>query len=183
MLLYTSGETVCTKSVIYRIPKELHVHRGRGTAMLLKKELIRVGIEAEDAEEALKTVAQGFVDNGYAKESFPQAVCDREVVYATGLPAIGMDIAIPHSDSIHVNQTCIGIATLKTPVEFKMMGSPEITLHPKIFFMLAIAEAHAQIEMLQKLMGILQEEELLKACYACTTPDEVYDLMAERIGE
>ena len=152
-------------------------------AVLLKKELIKVGVEAKDAEEALKTVAQGFVDAGYAKDSFPQAVCDREVVFATGLPAVGMDIASPHSDSIHVNQTCIGIATIKNPVEFKMMGSPEITLHPKILFMLAIAEAHAQIEMLQKLMGILQEEELLKACYACTTADEVYDLMAERIGD
>ena len=32
-------------------------------------------------------------------------------------------------------------------------------------------------------MGILQEEELLKACYACTTADEIYDLMAERIGD
>ena len=50
--------------------------------MLLKKELIKVGVEAKDAEEALKTVAQGFVDAGYAKDSFPQAVCDREVVFA-----------------------------------------------------------------------------------------------------
>ncbi|MBR2682727.1 MAG: PTS sugar transporter subunit IIA [Atopobiaceae bacterium] len=150
--------------------------------MLLKKELIKVDVVAKDAEEALKIVAQGFVDHGYAKDSFPQAVCDREVVYATGLPAAGMDIAIPHSDSIHVNETCVGIATLKTPVEFKMMGSPEITLHPQILFMLGIAEAHAQIEMLQKLMSILQEEALLRDCYACDTADEVYELMAERIG-
>ena len=49
--------------------------------------------------------------------------------------------------------------------------------------MLGIAETHAQIAMLQRLMDILGERELLAACYACTTPDEIYDLMAERIGE
>lgn len=150
--------------------------------MLLKKELIKVGVEANGAEEALKAVAQGFVDGGYAKDTFPQAVADREVVFATGLPAVGMDIAIPHSDSVHVNQTSLGIATVKSDVEFKMMGSPDVTLHPKIIFMLAIAEAHAQIETLQRLMGLIREGELLSEAYACTTADQVYDLMAERIG-
>ena len=150
--------------------------------MLLKKELIKVGVEASSADEALKVVAQGFVDHGYAKASFPQAVADREVIFATALPAAGMDVAIPHSDTIHVNQTSIAIATLKTPVEFKMMGSPDVVLHPKVLFMLGIAEAHAQIEMLQRLMGLLRDGETLAACYAAATPDEVYDLMAEKIG-
>lgn len=151
--------------------------------MLLKKELIKVGVEAADAEEALKLVAQGFVDHGYAKPTFPQAVADRELVFATGLPAAGMDIALPHSDSIHMIKTSLAIATIKEPVPFKMMGSSDVMLHPKILFMLGIAETHAQIEMLQRLMAILDERELLAACYACATPDEVYDLMAERIGE
>ena len=151
--------------------------------MLLKKELIKVGVEAADAEEALKLVAQGFVEHGYAHPSFPQAVADRELVFATGLPAAGMDIALPHSDSVHVIQTALAIATIKTPVAFKMMGSSDTVLHPKILFMLGIAEAHAQIAMLQRLMALLDEGELLAACYACTTPDEVYALMADRIGD
>lgn len=151
--------------------------------MLLKKELIRVGLEPANADELLHEVAQGFVDAGYAKPSFPQAVADREIIFATGLPAAGMDIALPHSDSIHVNETSIAIATVRTPVPFKMMGSPEVTLMPKVIFMLGIAEAHAQLAMLQRLMGLLQEEDMLAACYACQTPDEVYDLMAERIGD
>ncbi|MDO5120005.1 MAG: PTS sugar transporter subunit IIA [Coriobacteriales bacterium] len=150
--------------------------------MLLKKELIKVGLEPADTEEALKAVAQGFVDYGYAKPSFPQAVVDREIVFATGLPGAGMDVALPHSDSIHVNETSIAIATVKTPVKFKMMGSQEIAVYPKILFMLAVHEAHAQLSMLQQLMDILQERELLQACFACTTPDEVYDLMADKIG-
>ena len=39
--------------------------------MILKKELIKLAVEATDSEEALRTVAQGFVDNGYAKDTYP----------------------------------------------------------------------------------------------------------------
>lgn len=150
--------------------------------MLLKRELIRVGVEAQSADEALMAVAQGFVDHGYAKSTFPQAVADRELVYPTGLPAEGMDIALPHADSTHVNKTSLAIATLATPVPFKMMGSDDTILHPKILFMLGIAEPHAQLEMLQRLMGILHEGDLLQVCYNCATADDVYELMAARIG-
>ena len=150
--------------------------------MLLKRELIKVGVEARDAEGALRAVAQGFVEHGYALPSFPQAVVDREVVYATGLPAAGMDVALPHADSAHALETSLAIATLREPVTFKMMGSPAITLQPKILFMMAVTEAHAQIDALQRLMALLREADLLAACYACDSADEVFDLMATRIG-
>ena len=150
--------------------------------MLLKRELIQVGVEAHDAEEALRTVAQAFVDHGYAKPSFPQAVVDREVVYATGLPAAGMDVALPHADRVHVNQTALAIATLREPVAFKMMGSPTVELRPRILFMLGVAEARAQIDALQRLMALLRDGDVLAACVACTDAGEVYDLMAKRIG-
>ena len=42
--------------------------------MILKKELIKLAVEATDSEEALRTVAQGFVDNGYAIVTYPQAI-------------------------------------------------------------------------------------------------------------
>ena len=149
--------------------------------MLLKRELIMVGVEAKDADEALLTISQRFVDAGYAKPTFPQAVADREAIYATGLPAAGMDVAIPHAEGVHVIDEAIGIATMRTPVEFKMMGSPEIRLRPKILFVLAVRDAHAQLDVLQRLMDLIRDEDMLAACYACETPDEVYDLMLAHV--
>ncbi len=150
--------------------------------MLLKKELILIGVESDNADNAIVTAAQPFVSAGYAKPTFPQAVADRELMYATGLPAAGMDIAMPHAARDHVTQTAVGIATLKSDVTFRMMGDPSTTLHPKILFTLAIAEAHAELAMIQRIMAMLEDGELLAACCAATTPDELYDLMAERIG-
>lgn len=151
--------------------------------MVLKEELIKVGLEAKDAEDALRQVAQGFVDAGYAKESYPQAVIDREKVFPTGLPAEAFDIAIPHCDADNLNSTAVAIATLKTPVEMRMMGDDQTILHPQVFFMLGIAEAHSQVGMLQRIIGIIQDKETLEKLYACTDAHELYEMMAPKIGE
>lgn len=154
----------------------------KGNMMILKKELIRLTVEAADSEEALRIVAQGFVDSGYAKDTYPGAIIDRERVFATGLPAPAFDIAIPHCDSEHVIKPGVGIATLKDPVAFHMMGDPETILHPKVLFMLALTEPHGQLEMLQKLIGVIQDTELLEKIAACNDADALYDLMAPVLG-
>lgn len=154
----------------------------KGNMMILKKELILLVVEAADSEEALRIVAQGFVDSGYAKDTYPGAIVDRERVFATGLPAPAFDIAIPHCDSEHVIKPGVGIATLKDPVAFHMMGDPETILHPKVLFMLALTEPHGQLEMLQKLIGVIQDAELLEKIAACNDADALYDLMAPVLG-
>lgn len=154
----------------------------KGNMMILKKELILLVVEAADSEEALRIVAQGFVDSGYAKDTYPGAIVDRERVFATGLPAPAFDIAIPHCDSEHVIKPGVGIATLKDPVAFHMMGDPETILHPKVLFMLALTEPHGQLEMLQKLIGVIQDAELLEKIAACNDADALYGLMAPVLG-
>jgi PTS system galactitol-specific IIA component len=154
----------------------------KGNMMILKKELIRLAVEVADSEEALRIVAQGFVDSGYAKDTYPGAIVDRERVFATGLPAPAFDIAIPHCDSEHVIKPGVGIATLKDPVAFHMMGDPETILHPKVLFMLALTEPHGQLEMLQKLIGVIQDAELLEKIAACNDADALYGLMAPVLG-
>ena len=150
--------------------------------MILKKGLIKLAVEATDSEEALRAVAQGFVDNGYAKDTYPQAIVERERVFATGLPAPAFDIAIPHCDSEHVIKPGIGIATLKDSVAFQMMGDSETILHPKVLFMLALTEPHGQLEMLQKLIGVIQDAKLLEKIGACKDVDALYELMAPVLG-
>lgn len=45
--------------------------------MVLKKELIAVGESFSSREEALLTIANRFVDAGYARGSYPQAIIER----------------------------------------------------------------------------------------------------------
>lgn len=149
--------------------------------MFLRKELIKVGLDAADEEDALRQMSAEFVALGVAKDSFPEALLERERVYPTGLPAIAFDIAIPHCASENVNETSMGVAVLAHPVEFLQMGSPEIALHPEILFMLAIKDPKKQIETLQKIMGVIQNANLLNAIKKAQSADEVYELLAPEV--
>ena len=150
--------------------------------MLLRKELISINMDVDSREDLLFKLAQRFLDEGLVKDTFPQAILERETVYPTGLPAVAFDIAIPHCAASNVNETSMAVATLKHSVEFQQMGSPEITLHPEVVFMLAIQDPNKQIETLQKIMGVIQDGELLKSIRSVKTSVELYDLLAVKVN-
>src|SRR5699024_7034869 len=124
--------------------------------------VILLDVEASSREEALKVVGGNLVDQGLVKESFIQAILNREAEFATGLPTAGVSVAIPHTDVEHVNQKAISVAVLKDPVDFVIMGDETETTPVKIIFMLAMDEADSQLSLLQKLMQTFQDEDTLK---------------------
>ncbi|MDV4149949.1 PTS sugar transporter subunit IIA [Clostridium sp. AL.422] len=150
---------------------------------MLRKDLIRLNVDAKTSEDALRTMAQVFVDLGIAKSTYPQAIIEREDKYPTALPAAAFDIAIPHTFAEHVNEPAMGICVLKKPVEFKQMGSPDITLYPQILFMLAVTDPKDQISILRKIMMLIQNSDVLKKIKTATTVDEVYSIVNSLIFE
>ena len=150
--------------------------------MLLKKELIKLGLEGETSKDVLRALASIFVEAGVAKDTYPDAIVLRESQYPTALPATAFDIAIPHTFAEHVNEPAMGVAVLAHPVEFQQMGSPEITLHPQVLFMLAITDPKDKIELLKRIMGIIQNPEVLNQIKYAKTTDEIYDLVGPIVG-
>ena len=144
---------------------------------MLSRDLIRLDLDVKDKEEAIRTLAEDFVKAGVVKESFVDAVLEREQRSPTALPAVAYDIAIPHTVSDHVITPAMNVAILKHPVEFQQMGSPEITLHPQVLFMLAISDPKDQLSLLRRIMKMLQNKELLDQVRGSKTADEVYDLL------
>lgn len=148
---------------------------------MLKKELIHLNMDCKSSQEAMRILAQSFVDNAVVKESFIAAVIEREEHYPTGLPAKAFDIAIPHTVSEHVLEPSIAIGVLSHPVEFRQMGSPEIVLHPQLLFMLAITAPKEQITLLKRIMKLLQNEELLCAIRNAKSADRIIELLAPEL--
>lgn len=145
--------------------------------MLLRKELIKVGLQGDTSEEVERNFAKVFVDAGIGKQSYPDAIVKREKDYPTALPANAFDIAIPHTFSEHVNEEAMGIAVLEHPVEFRQMGSPEILLHPQVLFMLAIIEPKNQLKTLQNIVKIVQDDALLIRIKEAGNADEIYEVL------
>ncbi|MET3559008.1 PTS system galactitol-specific IIA component [Streptococcus rupicaprae] len=129
----------------------------------IDEDFIFPSLDVATKEEAISFLADQLFSNGLVDEGYKEAILTRESVYPTGLPANGYNIAIPHADYTLVKETALAIGILKNPVTFKAMDdvTKDVAIH--IIIMLAIHEPHGQIEMLQRIVGIIQNENLRKA--------------------
>lgn len=145
--------------------------------MFFNQEIVFFNESCSSKEEAIKKLADEFLKKGLVKDTFFQAVVDREKVYPTGLSINGIGVAIPHTDGIHVVEPQIGFMSLKEPVAFKNMVDDTDEIQVKIIFMLGLLKSEQQIQMLQKLVELFQNEELLKQVVECKNIDEFKQIM------
>lgn len=128
--------------------------------MYISSRLIQKEVIAKNDLEALDSLSSLLINEGIVKDSFKDAIKEREQEFPTGLPLRDIGVAIPHTDSIHVIRQSIAIGILKQPVKFRIMGGSEDELvEVKIMFMLAIKDPHKQVEFLQALVNLMQEDQ------------------------
>lgn len=128
---------------------------------IIHENCVLLNVEAYDQHDILSQLSDALYKQGFVKDTFKHAVLEREAEFPTGLPLASIGVAIPHTDAYHVARTGIGVAILKKPVEFSVMGSPDDKVHVSIILMLAMNDGKKQIELLQRLMEFFQKEEKL----------------------
>ncbi|MBF0840390.1 PTS sugar transporter subunit IIA [Staphylococcus lentus] len=144
-----------------------------------KEELIFF-IENQNKEKVLDTMAYKLCEKGYVKESYPEAVVKREIIYPTGLASENYGVAIPHTDTWHVNEPTICISILKEPIKFIEMGSKDDYINVNMIFMLAMKEPEKQIELLQFIIELIQNEKILAQLKECETSKEVMNILTNK---
>ena len=144
--------------------------------MELRPEFVVMDLDAATNAEALEKLAQKLIDNGMVKPGFLPAILKREDEYCTGLAFAEMGIALPHTDAIHVNSPCIGIAKLQKPVTFQSMGMPDIPCEVEMLFMLGITDPDTQLDFLKTLMVTFQATGKLNGLKACETPEKMVEV-------
>lgn len=147
------------------------------------KELVLTGVEAKSNLEVIEKVANHLYAKGLVKESYINAIQEREKVFATGLPTEGFGVAVPHTDIEHVNEQAICIAVLKEPVKFNVMGSMDEQVDVNVLFMLALKEPHAQLAMLQAVIGIIQKADVLEKICTSNNPEEIFEIVEKELEE
>ena len=91
-------------------------------------------------------------------------------------------MAIPHCDPGHVNHGAICAAVLKHPVAWRRMDDPAQTCDVSLVVMLALEEAHAHMEMLQKVIGIVQDQALAARVVASRDSAQLYGLLKDYLA-
>lgn len=146
------------------------------------EELIAIGVEAENYEDAIRQVGKLLFDNGYVKDTYVDAVVAREADFPTGLILDGIQIAMPHTAGVHVNTPAVCVAKLAKPVTFSHMGDPDTKVAAELLFMMAIKNPDEQIETLQAVMGVFTNKEAIAALKAADTKEALFETAQKYIG-
>jgi PTS system galactitol-specific IIA component len=149
--------------------------------LTIDEKIILVNESVKDKEEVIRKLGSLLLKNGFVKDTYTQAVYDRELVYPTGLKARVTGVAVPHTDTLHVNKPAVAIATLKDPVIFNGMGAPETEVSVDIVLMLAIHDPKQVVNVLRKVIFVIEDDDALKRLQAAQTKKEIKDIMQAHI--
>ena len=147
----------------------------------IEEHLILVKEKVTSREEIIRKLGSLLLENGYVKDTYTQAVLDREIEYPTGLQARVTGVAIPHTDTEHVLKPAVAIATLDDLIIFNAMGMPNTKVEVDIVLMLAIHDPKLVVSILRKVIFILEDDEALKKMLSAKTKPEIKSIMINHI--
>lgn len=150
--------------------------------ILFDNRLICLNMEAKTKEDVIVQLFGKLKEHHFVKNSFLEAVLDREQAFATGLPLSNMGVAIPHTDPEHVIQPTVAVGTLKKTVPFNMMGNPDVVVDTDIVFLLAITDPREQITMLERLMALFQDELAMETIKEAVSQTEVKKILDDALN-
>ena len=146
----------------------------------LKESLIFTNLEAKTYEDVMRAVGQKVTAEGFAKESYVDALINREKDFPTGLDIDGFGVAIPHTDVSHVNKAATAIAILKNPVTFVQMGTDDDYVDAKVIFVLAVDDPTGHLEQLQRIISIIQDKDILEKLTQVNEASEIINVIKEK---
>jgi PTS system galactitol-specific IIA component len=135
---------------------------GRKSLLAFHKDLVLLNVEAATDVEVINLLAGKLHTFGLVSGDYGRLTCERELEHPTGLPTKPYCIAIPHADPGGVLQSSLAFASLRTPVKFKSMEDPDITLDVHLVIMLANNSPEEQIQTLRNLAVLFSNSEKIK---------------------
>lgn len=146
----------------------------------LNESLVTTGVKANDYADVMKSVGSMVIKEGYAKDSYIDALIEREKEYPTGLDVDGVGVAIPHTAVDHVKKQGIAIAVLDKPVTFFQMGTDDETVEVQLIFMLAVVDANEHLDQLQTILSIIQDKTVLKKLMQTKDAKQIIEIIKEK---
>lgn len=130
----------------------------------LKEELILIKEQVNNKEEIIQKLGALLYNQNFVKKSYINAILEREKAFPTGISTKVTGVAIPHTDSIHVNKSAIAIATLNTPVVFEAMGYPgKVIDNVEIVMMLAVMDPKKVMDVIRLISKTFTSESMLNS--------------------
>ncbi|WP_182200225.1 PTS sugar transporter subunit IIA [Paraliobacillus salinarum] len=151
---------------------------------LYQKDLI-LSSNATTQEEVFSEISQILLEKGIVKDSFKDAIVERELNYPTGLDlspvAEGLpNVAIPHTETEHCDAKVVVFVKLTNPIVFHSMIAPDNELNVNYLFMIINNEKTNQTNVLSELMAFMTDVDNVKTLEALETNKEIYDFLTNK---
>ncbi|WP_368296625.1 PTS sugar transporter subunit IIA, partial [Lactiplantibacillus plantarum] len=112
-------------------------------------------------------------------DQFLPKIIKRESTFPTGLQLEHRGVAIPHTDADTINKEFVAVVVNDAPIAFSRMDDPEQKVDAKLVFVLGLNKPHAQLEMLQALMGIIQDDSLVNSLENAENFNQIHQLLSK----
>lgn len=142
----------------------------------INEKLIKANLKCKDKNELFKIMHDEAFKNGYVESSFLDGLISREKVFPTGIKLNNYNVAIPHTDAVHVKEEFIAIIVPESPIEFSLMEDENQKEEVSLIFMLGLNKPHSQLEVLKELMSLIQREDLVKQIVEAKNQNEITNI-------
>ena len=116
-------------------------------------------ITGTERDDVLTEMADFLASMGMVKPTYAKAVIDRENIYPTGICTEPYPVAIPHCERDGVLKTAILVGqTRNNGITFQRIDDTDLNVDAKVIFMLAVDTNQGQLEVISKLMDVIQDE-------------------------
>jgi len=146
---------------------------------LLSKELVLLGSESRNKEEAMQEIVDAFYIAGRTedRQRLEEALWSREAVYSTGL---GYGFAAPHCKTEAVTADSIGVLKLKKAIDWGSVDSEPVNM----IILIAMREpqlANRHMQVFSKLARKLMNEEFRGHLLAVENAHDMATYLAEQL--
>lgn len=129
---------------------------------MFTEELIFLDLDARNSREVLEYSFTQLQKLNYVSDSYLESILNREKEFPTGLVTkVGINIAMPHTETHFAKQEGIVFIRTKDEVEFQHMVDPEETVETRLIFNIVVKHPNHQVVFLTKLMELFQNRSLL----------------------
>lgn len=112
----------------------------------------------DNALHALTYISEVLYEKGIVKDTYLNALLEREKIYPTGVLLDGYAVAIPHCDAAHTHRPAIFIVRPASPVTFDRADDCA-TVDVSLIISLVVTHPADQLELLKALFSNLQNKQ------------------------
>lgn len=132
---------------------------------------------ASSQQELFECISNELIQGGYVKDSFKQALIEREQEHPTGLLMEDCSIAIPHTETEHINHSIISVIKLNSDITFQLMENKQKSIYPDIVFVLALKDSSAHLNVLKGVMELFRDNQKKNLVLKAQSAKEIVSLI------